>query len=300
MQIETLKMFCDLIETGSFTRASELNQVTQSAISQQVSALEGRFGSRLVQRKRRALTLTEEGRLLYGYGKQITHTYNVLFRKLREVRENLSSTIRLASIYSIGLYDLPPHLKAFLRAYPSVNVRLELCHFRQVYEEVLGNAADLGLVAYPQRESKLEILPLRRERLVLICHPRHRLAKAGRLNLKGLQGQNFVHFGPDIPTRRAIDRALAKARVRVNPVMEFDNIETVKRAVEVEAGVAIVPQPTIVGEVHSHTLAAVELEGKDLFRQLAIIYRKKRKVLSPSVQELIKNLRNGDEATPLK
>src|SRR6266550_4646058 len=109
----------------------------------------------------------------------------------------------------------------------------------------MGNVVDLGLVAYPSRDHKLEVFPLRREPLVLICHPQHPLAKNKSIKLKALSGQKFIGFEPDIPTRKAIDRLLKDNSVQVEHVMEFDNIETVKRAVEIDAGVAIVPQGTV-------------------------------------------------------
>jgi DNA-binding transcriptional LysR family regulator len=192
----------------------------------------------------------------------------------------------VATIYSIGLHDLPPYLKKFLKAYPTVNVHVEYRRSNQVYEDVLSNIVDLGLVAYPSRDAKLEILPLRKEALVLICHPAHPFAKSKAIKLKALAGQKFIGFEPDIPTRRAIDRVLKERNVAVQHVMEFDNIETVKRAVEIDAGVAIVPQGTVIQEVAKQTLAEVRLDDVELFRPVAAIY-KKNKVLSPALKQFL-------------
>ena len=201
----------------------------------------------------------------------------------------------MGTIYSIGLHDLPPYVRKFLRAYPTVNVHVEYLRANEVYETVAGNVVDLGLVAYPQKEPGLEVVPLRKEPLVLICHPHHPLARLKSIKLKELQGQKFIHFEADIPTRRAIDKALKEARVSVELAMEFDNIETAKRAVEIDAGVAIVPEPTITQEVSKKTLAAVALEGTDLYRPLAAIY-KKNKVLSPAMKQFLTALKG--EQTP--
>jgi LysR family transcriptional regulator, transcriptional activator of the cysJI operon len=159
-----------------------------------------------------------------------------------------------------------------------------------VYEDVLGNADDLGLVAYPMKDPKLEVVPLRKDKLVLICHPKHPLAKAQNVSLKELAGQKFVAFEPDIPTRKAIDKALRDGSVEVQTAMEFDNIETVKRAVEIDAGISIVPATTVTQEVAKHTLEAIELEGGALSRPLAVIY-KKNKVLSPAMKQFIATLK---------
>ncbi len=178
MQIESLKVFCDLTETESFTKAAQINEVTQSAVSQQISSLERLFKSLLIERSKKKFRLTREGQVLYDYSKQVIATYDALHSKLQEIKDIISGTIRVATIYSIGLHDLPPYLKKFLKSYPTVNVHVEYRRANQVYEDVLGNVVDLGLVAYPTRDSKLEICPLRKDPLVLICHPQHPLAKS--------------------------------------------------------------------------------------------------------------------------
>ena len=180
--------------------------------------------------------------MLYAYSKQIIQTYDSLQNRLQEIKDIISGTIRVATIYSIGLHDLPPYLKKFLKTYPTVNVHIEYRRANQVYEDVLGNVVDVGLVAYPTRDAKLELVPLRKDTLVMICHPSHPLAKSKSIKLSQLAGQKFISFEPDIPTRKAIDKVLKDHNVQVETVMEFDNIETVKRAVEIEAGISLVPQ----------------------------------------------------------
>jgi DNA-binding transcriptional LysR family regulator len=291
MQIESLKVYCDLAESESFTKAAQINEVTQSAVSQQISSLERIFKALLIERSKKKFRLTREGQVLYDFSKQIVATYDSLYGKLKEIKDIISGTIRVATIYSIGLHDLPPYLKKFLKAYPTVNVHVEYRRANQVYEDVLGNVVDLGLVAYPARDHKLEIYPLRKDPLVLICHPQHALARHKTIRLKTLSGQKFIGFEPDIPSRRALDRVLKAHGVEVHHVMEFDNIETVKRAVEIDAGIAIVPEGTVVQEVTKATLAQVHLEDGSLHRPLAAIY-KKTKVLSPAMKQFLQILKD--------
>ena len=286
MQIDSLKVYCDLAETESFTKAAQVNNVTQSAVSQQISSLERQFNSLLIERSKKKFRLTREGQVLYAYSKQIIQTYDSLQNRLQEIKDIISGTIRVATIYSIGLHDLPPYLKKFLKTYPTVNVHVEYRRANQVYEDVMGNVVDLGLVAYPARDSKLELVPLRKDNLVLICHPSHPLAKSKSIKLSQLAGRKFVSFEPDIPTRKAIDKVLKDHSVSVEIVMEFDNIETVKRAVEIDAGISLVPQGTILQEVAKQTLAEVRIEGVDMVRPLAAVY-KKNKVLSPAMKQFL-------------
>jgi LysR family transcriptional regulator, transcriptional activator of the cysJI operon len=294
MQIESLKMFCDLAETESFTKAAQINNVTQSAVSQQISSLERMFKSLLIERSKKKFRLTREGQVLYEYSKQVIQTFDSLQNKLQEIKEIISGTIRVATIYSIGLHDLPPYLKKFLKTYPTVNVHVEYRRANQVYDDVLSNVVDLGMIAYPIRDSKLEIIPLRKEPLVIICNPQHPFGKNKTLKLKDLQGQKFIGFEADIPTRRGIDKALRDAGVSVQYVMEFDNIETVKRAVEIEAGIAIVPQSTVTQEVAKLTLTEIEIEDAEIYRPIALMY-KKNKVLSPAMKQFILVLKGAEK-----
>jgi DNA-binding transcriptional LysR family regulator len=290
MQIESLKVFCDLAETESFTKAAQINGVTQSAVSQQISALERTFKSLLIERSKKKFRLTREGQTLYDYSKQIIQSYESLHSKLQELKDIISGTIRVATIYSIGLHDLPPYIKRFMKSYPTVNVHVEYRRANQVYEDVLSNVVDIGLVAYPTKEPKLEIVPLRKEPLTLICHPSHPFAKLKDVKLKALAGQKIIGFEPDIPTRKALDKILKEYGVEVKHVMEFDNVETVKRAVEIDAGISIVPIGTVQQEIAKQTLVAVPIEDGDFFRPLAAIY-KKNKVLSPAMKQFLSILK---------
>ena len=291
MQFESLKVFCDLAETESFTKAAQINSVSQSAVSQTISALERHFNSLLIERSKKNFRLTTEGEVLYNYSKEMLQSYDAIHSRMQEIKHVISGDIRVATVYSLGLHDLPPYVRRFMQSYPGVNVHVEYRRANQVYEGVLGNIVDLGLVAYPAPDAKLEIVQLRRDPLVLACHPQHALAKLKVAKLKALSGQKFISFEPDIPTRKALDKILKGQGVTVEHVMEFDNVETVKRAVELDCGVAIVPEATIRQEVLNHTLTAVPLEGNH-FRPLAAIHRK-NKVLSPAIKQFIALLKES-------
>jgi DNA-binding transcriptional LysR family regulator len=285
MQFESLKVFCDLAETESFTQTAQVNGVSQSAVSQTIGALEKHFRSLLIERSKKNFRLTTEGEILYNYSKQILQVYDAIRSRMQEIRHVISGEIRVATVYSIGLHDLPPYIKRFMQEYPEVNVHVEYRRANQVYDDVLGNTVDVGLVAYPAHDTRWETVPLRKERLVLACHPQHPFAKLRNVKLKALDGQKLISFEPDMPTRMALDKILRGQRVKVEHVMEFDNIETVKRALELNCGVAIVPEPTVKQEVAQHTLAAVPLDG-EYFRTLGAVYRS-NKVLSLALKQFL-------------
>ncbi len=286
MHIQSLKMFCDLAETESFTRTAQINQVTQAAVSQQTSALEHQFHSLLIERSRKKFRLTREGQVFYDYGKQILETFDALSCKLQEIKNVVSGTIRVATIYTLGLYDLPGRLKVFLQTCPEVNVHVEYRREDEVYDDVLGHTVDIGLVAYPRHDRRFEITPIGYDQMVLICHPLHRLAASSRVSLSTLARENFIAFESDLPTAQAIDHILKQHRVSVRKVMELDNIETIKREVELNMGIAIVPQETLNREIAQKSLVQVELQDGDFRRPLGTVMRK-GKALSPALKQFL-------------
>jgi DNA-binding transcriptional LysR family regulator len=289
MHIENFKIFSDLVESQSFSRAAKLNGVTQSAVSQQLRAMEKHFNVLIVDRSQKQFRLTREGQKLYESSKEILHRYDKLTSDLQEMKKVISGTIHISTVYSIGLHELPPYIKTFLQEYPSVNVRVEYRRSNLVYEDILQNSVDMGLVAFPNRMRQLEIIPFMEDKLVLICNPNHRFANRKNLELTELAEERFIGFDPDIPTRKATDQIFKEAKMEVEPVMEFDNIETVKRAVEIDAGIAIIPQTTIQNEIKQGLLKCIPLKGPQFIRPLAIIHRKGR-VLTPAMKKFITNL----------
>ena len=292
MQIESLKLFCDLAETTSFTKAAKINGVTQSAVSQQISSLETKFDAVLIERSKKKFTLTKEGNTLYKYSKQIIQTYDELCHKIQEIQNVVTGTIKVVTIYSIGLHELPPYLKKFLKKHPTVNVSVEYRRATQLYEDIVTGMADIGLVAYPQKDPRLQVTSLAEDMLVLICHPDHPLAQQPKVKLSEIASHKFIAFEPDIPTRRAIDKILRDRNVEVDHAMEFDNIETVKRAVEIDAGISIVPRSPVAQEVAKKTIAMVEIEDEQFYRPLAAVH-KKSKVLSPAMKEFLALLKKS-------
>ena len=296
MHLEYFKIFSDLVDSESFSRAAKLNGVTQSAVSQQLRAMERHFDVLIVDRSQKQFRLTREGAKLYDSAREILYRYDKLKAELHEMRQIVSGTIHISTIYSIGLHELPPYIKKFLQEFPTVNCRIEYRRSNLVYEDILHNSVDLGLVAFPQKMRQLEIIPFIEDRLLLICHPDNPLANRKSVDPKELSKAKLIGFDPDIPTRKAIDQIFRENKVDLEPVMEFDNIETVKRAVEIDAGVAIVPAVTVSREVSQGLLKAVSLKGKGFTRPLAIIHRKGR-ILTPALKRFISTL-TGKEFEP--
>jgi len=289
MHIETLKVFCDLVDTGSFSLAAAQNFVTQSAVSQQIRTLETRYGRKLVERAKRRVRPTPAGEILYEISKEIVTRYQDLEGRLQAFSNIVAGTVRVATVHSVGLYEFSDELKRYVKAYPNVNVRLEYKKSNQIYEDVLSGTLDVGVIAYPTKRPQVRLIPFREDRLVLICNPSHPFAKHKSVSIKKLDGQNFVGFEKDIPTHKAIERAMQRHGIRLHYVAEVDNVEVIKRIVEVGTGISIAPEPAVRPEVRNKTLVAIPLTDETFIRQLGIIHKEGRH-FSPAAERFIETL----------
>lgn len=294
MHIETFQVFCDLVDATSFSEAGARNGISQSAVSQQVRSLEERYGVILIERGRRNFAVTPEGEAFLRAARQIVETYNGIEEDLGKMRDVVSGPLRIATVYSIGFHELPPYLDQFRDRYPDVDLQVQYRRSNQVYLDVCNNHADIGLVAYPQERKGVEIEPAWSDRLVVICPTDHQLAKKESISLKAIDGQRFISFEPDLPTRKAIDEMLSRSGVTVKEVVEFDNIETVKRGVLIEGAISIVPSESVRDEVEAGTLARISIKGSLAQRSLGIVRRRSR-AITPAMREMMALLRERDE-----
>jgi DNA-binding transcriptional LysR family regulator len=288
MDLESLRIFVDLASTRSFSKTAERNFLSQSAVSQRIRSLEGEFGQILVERGkgRPGAQFTDSGLRLLDGAREIIGRADALKREIAEMGGAVGGTLRVATIYSIGLHALTPRITSFLAQYPQVNLHLEYLRTDRIYDAVVGGAIDCGIVALPRERPQIEIVPLEDENMVIIAAPTHPLGKQESVSIKDLDGLPFVAFDPDIPTRHLIDDVLRANGVTVSVVHAFDNIETIKRVVEIGLGVAIVPEPTVHREVRDGTLAAPPMEGERLTRPTGILLRKGR-ILSGALSRFL-------------
>ena len=290
MHIHNFKTFCDLVETQSFSRAARLNVVTQSAVSQQLKAMESYYDMLIIDRNQKKFRLTQQGITLYKTFKEILTLYEKLNCEIQEMRNVVSGSIQISTVNSIGLHELPPYLKSFMKEFPSVNARVEYRRANLVYEDVLHGTADLGLVAFPIKHKELNSIPFATDELVVAMNPNHPLAEKENISIGELQNLEFIAFEKDIPTRKATDEILRKAEIEISIVMEFDNVETVKRALEINAGIAIIPQNTVSNEAERKQLVTCRLDNGIYIRPLSLIHKKTR-MLTPALRSFIEKMK---------
>lgn len=292
MHIETLKMFCDLADLQSFSKTASKNLLSQSAVSQQLSQLEVTLKCQLVDRKKRPIQMTRAGRLLYQAAKDMLDRYNQLQTELNTLNSATSARVDVAAIFSIGMHTLPDYVKKFMVSHSGVNVHVEYLGVRKIYELVLSGEVDIGLVAVPRRDRRLEVYDFAEEPLVLACSPRHEFASETQIDVHRLQFERFIGFDRTVPTRGWIDSILERYGVVVRTVMEFDNIETIKRAVEINAGISILPETSMGQEVSSGIIRSIPFSNEHFTRPTGIILRKD-KMLSPACRYFVEMLKEA-------
>lgn len=275
MYIDSLKVFVSLAETGSFSRAGEANSISQSAVSQQISGLEKKLNVSLLERGgRRGVFLTPQGHAFAQICREILAIYDSIGKRLHIAQAALEGEIRVATVFSIGLHDLPPILKQFRALHPEVRVTVDYLRSSQIYAAIATGQADIGLVASPVKRKGVHLEIFGEDELVAIFPPHHALAQRAFLELRDLEGLRFISFELDLPTRNAVDRVLKDHHVSVVRHMEFDNIETVKKAVEVEEAISLVPRNAVQKEISQGVLVAREIRAPGLRRQLGAICRR--------------------------
>ena len=303
MHLEALSIFCDVVRHQSFSRGAMAHSVSQSAASQAVRQIEKRLGARLIDRSTRPWRLTTEGKLFFKGCQEIVERYHNLETEVRQLQQPHAYTVRLASIYSVRLHDLSEYVDRFRRQVPGSDVRVEYMHPDEVYERVLDDRCDLGLISFATPRRDLAVVPWEAQKMVVACRPGHRLTDRNghELSPRELSGERFVAFERGLPVRREIDRFLRRARADVEIVAEFDNIENIKQAVEDGDGVAVLPEPTLRREVEGGTLIAVPFSSSSdvapFVRPVSIIHRRRRH-LNRSVVEFIALLRSGRPEEP--
>ena len=288
MQIEVLKLFCDVVRLGSITRAALENGSSQPSASQAIQQLEDRLEVVLFDRSQRPLGLTQHGRFFHARVRDLIGRYYELERRVKSLDEDpeVAGEVRVAAIYSVGLAHMSRFKDRFEALHPASKVVLDYLHPAEVLEAVRDGDAELGLISYPKKWPDLAVIPWKVEEMVLAVDPTHRLSAHTTVEAGDLDAERFIAFTPELPIRRAIDKFLKSRRSQVQVALEFDNLETIKRAVEVPSGVAILPRPALDRELAAGSIVAVRFRDPVPTRPLAVVHRKSAGLSVPAARFL--------------
>ncbi|MDQ7772987.1 MAG: LysR family transcriptional regulator [Elusimicrobiales bacterium] len=287
MTIETLKLFRDLADTGSFSRAAELNGVTQSAVSQQLRKLETVFRCPLVNRGRDGVTLTDEGASLYEAAKKISSLYSSVLASIVKSHPGKSAgSVRISTIYSTGLYLLQGYISRFMSARPEIKVSVEYRQSEQVAGDVQAGRADFGFLACaPKKQGDISYLPVCAEEMMLAAPENSEAARSADIGRDALRSLDFVLFDKAYPSRKFIDDFFGREGLPLRVKMELDDIETIKTAVRSGVGASILPVSAF-GGGDSRGIKAVKFRDLDLRRTVYLLRSRTRK-LSPAARHFL-------------
>lgn len=280
MHFRNVEIFCDVVAQRSFSRAAETSGVTQSAVSQAVHQLEKHLGATLLDRSMRPFELTEAGQIYYDGCKGILDDFRRIEDAVQKIGDKITGRVRVAAIFSVGLLEMKTWTQQFEAAYPDVELKLEYLHPKEVCDWVLEDKADLGLVSFPKSGSDFSVIPWQGQKMGIVVPDGHPFASRKKISVADLKGEKLVSFSSDLKIRRAIDKWLKAASVSVETVHEFDNIEYVKRAVEIGSGISILPEATVQKEIESGTLHLISIDDAEWVRPLGIIHKKGRTLTS--------------------
>jgi len=232
----------------------------------------------LIDRSHRPIQVTEAGHLYLALCRDLLRRSEEFQNAISQLKTAVAGTVRVASIFSVGLVDMSRLESVFLERYPHASLEVEYVRPEKVYESVRGDRADLGLVSYPNASKDISVLPWREEEMVVAAAPSHPVAVLEKVQPHDLDGMEFIAFDPELPIRKEVDRFLREQGVAVKISMHFDSIPMVKEALTLGNSVSIVPARVIRGEIAEGRLVGVPLEAPGLIRPMGIIYSRKKRL----------------------
>ena len=277
MDLERARLFRDIAQSRSVSKGAKLNGISQSAASQHLQDLEEQLGLPLLDRGSRPLTVTEAGKLYLEMCRDMLQRQDEFQAALERMKAEVEGTVRVASIYSVGLSEMSQLEQEFSRRYPQAHLDVEYLRPEKVYEAVVTDRADLGLLSYPEATKEVTVLPWRQEEMVVAVSPHHPLAEKSEVRPEDLEGLDFVGFDEDLPIRRDIDRFLREHHVEVNLTLHFDNLQMIKEAVAHGEGVSIMPARIMEEEVKQGRLVPIPISSLRLYRPVGIVHRRKKR-----------------------
>lgn len=286
MNLENLRLVRDVGHERSVSRAAKLNQISQSAASQAIQEIEKDLGTPLFDRGTRPLTVTAAGKLYLEYCRDVLRRHDELEAELSRLKKERAGTARLAAIYSVGLSEMSDIEERFARRYPDGELHVEYLRPERVWQAVVEDRADLGLMSYAESSREVVALPWREEEMVVAVGPDHAFAHKRSISVSALAGEPFIGFDADLPIESQIERYLREHKVAVEMTLHFDNIETMKEAVAHGAGISIMPLRVMREDLRQGRMVALRLNPPELYRPVRIIHRR-RKIFNEAASGLL-------------
>lgn len=289
MNLRNTEIFCEIAMHRSFSKAASVRQISQPAVSQALQQLEESLGVTLIDRSQRPIQLTSAGTVYFDRCQKWLQDYREIEDSVHEFSGRLTGHVRIASIYSVGLLQMVDYVNRFRGEYPEVDLSLDYARPDDIYNRILRDEIELGIVSFPRDGGDIGCVHWQDQEMVLAVACEHPFAVLESISLKELNGENMVAFTNDLMVRRETEKLLRKANVNVNVIHQFDNLESIKRAVEINLGVAVLPLATLRREVEFNTLRAIPFSDCQFVRPLGIVH-KRHKHLSRAAEKFVELL----------
>jgi len=297
MDLAELNVFLTVARERSFSRAAQKLYRTQPAVSIAVRRLEEWVGEPLFARGARAGQLTDAGKLLVDYAERMLNLRQETTRALEDLRAGGRGELSLG-VNESSIHALLPALARYRRLYPDVRLAVRRTFSRDIPSELLNHRLDLGVVSFVPQEQQLAATKIFRDELAFVVSPRHRLAKRGRVDVAELGSEVFVAHIVESPFRNRVIQLFAKHHVPLEMRIELPTVESIKRFVQMDMGVAIVPRMCVRWEIEQGLLVDVKIRELRMPRDLYVLYRRQGP-LSHAAAAMLRLLRpRSAESTP--
>ena len=273
MDFDQLQSFLEVARHASFSRAAEKRFRTQPAISSQIRALEDESGAKLFDRSGGKVSLTSAGKAFQKYAQEAVDARKSMLASLAEMEHIPRGAITVGANEGTCLHILPEVFADFKKQYPDVSVNIKRADYARILESVTDNSVDFGVVSLPVKDSRLTVVLIHQDELVIIAPPQHPLGK-----LKSAPVGDLACYPLVLPkaghTRDALDNLFRERKLKPNYSMELDSSELLKRFVAAGVGVGFIARSNVVEDVRARSLAAVTIADAQIRRDLALVFRK--------------------------
>lgn len=285
MEFYLLRVFQTVATEGSFSRAAEKLGRTQPAVSLALQKLESQLGEKLVDRAGRDLILTDAGRIVLDYCRRFENLQSDMLNALAELRDRASGRLSIGANESTALYLLK-HIEAYRRLYPKVKVQVRRCLSSKIPSQLIDGDLEMGVISYDPEDERLATKVIYIDHLAFVVSPEHRFAGRKSVSIAELGMETFVAHNVISPYREVVLKAFQRARVPLNMDVEMPTVETIRRMVQRNEGVAFLPKMCVEQEIEQGLLCEVEVEELRVERKIRLVYPARR-ALSHAAQAFL-------------
>lgn len=291
MDINQLEVLVTVARERSFSRAAEVMKRTQPAISQAIRRLEDDIGEQLFDRSSKDGTLTLAGEVLLGHAVQMLNLRQNAKTAIAEMRDLRYGKVTI-SANEHTVFFLLPVIEEFRRRHPLIKIEVRRGVASRIPEQITAREVELGVISFTPHDDSLRSLSVMSDRLVLIVSPRHALAGRSNVSITQLGDETFVAHNAPSPYRQRVIAAFEKHKTNLNIAVELPSLEAIKKLVENDVGVALIPRLTASAEIAADRLCAVAVNEMKLERKLNIIYRRNSE-LSYAAKAFLETAKEG-------